>query len=200
MQRRPLAQFGISRSTSFVIFARLGVSYPAMHHADADAFNALQQRLMAAYGYCPSGRLFEAAAYGAPLLSDKNEMGWRSSSRAKKFCLSRTRREFWRHSRCRTRNWESWPARRELACWQSTRQTGAFPSGAVSEIVEDGRTGFLVCSTEEMAKAIGRSSEIDSAECRAVAASRFSIARTIEGYFSLYRPLAAGIKFQCARA
>lgn len=75
----------------------------------------------------------------------------------------------------------------------------AFPSGAVSEIVEEGRTGFLVRSTEEMAKAIGRSSEIDSAECRAVAASRFSIARTIENYFSLYRALAAGVKFQCAR-
>ena len=28
---------------------------------------------MAAYGWCPSGRLFEAAACGAPILSDRWE-------------------------------------------------------------------------------------------------------------------------------
>lgn len=68
----------------------------------------------------------------------------------------------------------------------------AFASGAVSEIVEDGRTGFLVRNTGEMARAIGRSSEIDPAACRATAASRFLLARMVEGYFSLYRELAAG--------
>lgn len=68
----------------------------------------------------------------------------------------------------------------------------AFPSGAVSEIVEEGRTGFLVRSIEEMARGIERSSEIDPAACRAAAASRFSLPRMIEGYFNLYRSLAPG--------
>ena len=66
----------------------------------------------------------------------------------------------------------------------------AFPSGAITEIVVEGRTGFLVRSAEEMAKAIGRSSEIEPAACRAEARTRFSLARTIESYFDLYRALA----------
>lgn len=68
----------------------------------------------------------------------------------------------------------------------------AFASGAVSEIVEDGRTGFLVRDTREMAEAIGRSSEIDPAVCRAAAASRFSLTRMVESYFRLYWEIAAG--------
>lgn len=68
----------------------------------------------------------------------------------------------------------------------------AFPSGAISEIVVEGHTGFLVRSTEQMANAIRRSSEIDPATCRAEAESRFSLAPTIEKYFRLYRAFAAG--------
>lgn len=67
----------------------------------------------------------------------------------------------------------------------------AFPSGALAEVVENGRTGFLVNSVAEMAEAIGRVSEIDPAACRAAAATRFSQARMIENYFTLYRSLAA---------
>jgi glycosyltransferase involved in cell wall biosynthesis len=66
----------------------------------------------------------------------------------------------------------------------------AFPSGAITEIVVEGRTGFLVRSVEEMAKAIAKSSEIDPAACRAEARSRFSLARMIESYLDLYRALA----------
>lgn len=68
----------------------------------------------------------------------------------------------------------------------------AFASGALPEIVEEGRTGFLVNSTEEMAAAIGRISEIDPAACRLVAEQRFSLQRMIENYFRLYGALAAG--------
>lgn len=66
----------------------------------------------------------------------------------------------------------------------------AFPSGALAEVVESGRTGFLVDSVADMAEAIGRVSEIDPAACRAAAATRFSQARMIENYFALYRALA----------
>ena len=66
----------------------------------------------------------------------------------------------------------------------------AFPSGALAEIVEDGRTGFLVHNSEEMAAAIGRAPKIDPALCRAVAAARFSREKMIENYLALYRALA----------
>jgi glycosyltransferase involved in cell wall biosynthesis len=66
----------------------------------------------------------------------------------------------------------------------------AFPSGALPEIVEHGRTGFLVDGPREMAQAIRRAGEIDPAECRAAARERFSAARMIGEYFSLYGRLA----------
>lgn len=68
----------------------------------------------------------------------------------------------------------------------------AFRSGAVPEVVENGRTGFLVNSTEEMADAIRRASEIDPAVCRSVAGARFSLQRMIARYFNLYCALSAG--------
>ncbi len=46
---------------------------PALHPAFFSSCRAtlnITRRAMAEYGYCPSGRLFEAAACGAPLLSD----------------------------------------------------------------------------------------------------------------------------------
>lgn len=44
--------------------------HPAFFSSSRATIN-ITRGLMAAYGYCPSGRLFEAAACGAPLLSDK---------------------------------------------------------------------------------------------------------------------------------
>jgi glycosyltransferase involved in cell wall biosynthesis len=67
----------------------------------------------------------------------------------------------------------------------------AFPSGALPEIVEHGRTGFLVRNEQEMAGAIGAAATLDPAACRAAARERFSLARTVERYLELYRQLAA---------
>jgi glycosyltransferase involved in cell wall biosynthesis len=66
----------------------------------------------------------------------------------------------------------------------------AFPSGALPEIVEHGRTGFLVRDDEEMAEAIHAATRIDPAACRAAARERFPLERTVERYFALYRELA----------
>ncbi len=65
----------------------------------------------------------------------------------------------------------------------------AFPSGALSEIVEHGRTGFLVRSAAEMAEAISRIDRIDREECRATAARRFPLDRMVARYLDLYREL-----------
>ncbi len=67
----------------------------------------------------------------------------------------------------------------------------AYPSGAIPEIVEHGRTGFLVRSVEGMAKAIRRVGEIDPEQCRRAARERFSLAAMVESYISLYRRMLA---------
>ncbi len=63
--------------------------------------------------------------------------------------------------------------------------------GALPDIVEHGRTGFLVDDATNMAAAIGRVGEIDRELCRAVARERFSAARMTDAYLDLYRRLAA---------
>jgi len=62
----------------------------------------------------------------------------------------------------------------------------AFPSGALSELVDQGRTGFLVRDAREMAVAIGRVHEIDRLECRREAERRFRAGRMAEEYLKLY--------------
>lgn len=65
----------------------------------------------------------------------------------------------------------------------------AFRAGALVEIVEPGRTGFLVDDAAEMAEAIGMVDEIDREECRAVARERFDQRRMLAGYIALYHAL-----------
>ncbi len=66
----------------------------------------------------------------------------------------------------------------------------AFPSGALADLVEHGRTGFLVNSAEEMADAIAQVARIDPDACRQAARDRFDQANTIASYFAVYRQLA----------
>ena len=66
----------------------------------------------------------------------------------------------------------------------------AYPSGALSEIVEDGRTGFLVEGVEGLAQAMGRVDTIDPATCRATALARFSAGRMVARYLARYAELA----------
>ncbi len=62
----------------------------------------------------------------------------------------------------------------------------AYRSGALAEIVEDGVTGYLVNSVEEMADAIQRVDQIRPEDCRAAAERRFSRDRMVHDYFNLY--------------
>lgn len=66
----------------------------------------------------------------------------------------------------------------------------AFRSGALPEVVEDGRTGFLVDDVDGMADAIRRVGTIDPAVCRETARRRFSIERMTTAYIDRYRALA----------
>jgi glycosyltransferase involved in cell wall biosynthesis len=65
----------------------------------------------------------------------------------------------------------------------------AFPAGALREIVEHGRTGFLVSDAHEMAEAIAQAAEIDPEECRRVACERFSAERMVARYMDRYQRL-----------
>ena len=65
----------------------------------------------------------------------------------------------------------------------------AFPSGAIPEILEPGRTGFLVHDAPSMAAAIARAATLDPEVCRAAARERFSAARMIREYLALYASL-----------
>lgn len=62
----------------------------------------------------------------------------------------------------------------------------AYRSGAIPEIVEDGVTGFLVNSAQEMADAIERLRDIDPKLCRTTAVQRFAVSRMVSDYFNLY--------------
>jgi glycosyltransferase involved in cell wall biosynthesis len=67
----------------------------------------------------------------------------------------------------------------------------AYPSGALPEIVEHGRTGFLVEGVDGLAAAMRRVAEIDPELCRATARERFSADRMIARYMDRYAELAA---------
>jgi glycosyltransferase involved in cell wall biosynthesis len=67
----------------------------------------------------------------------------------------------------------------------------AFGSGALPEIVDHGRTGFIVSNVEEMGEALRTVESIAPETCRRVARSRFSV-RTMEArYLALYDRLIA---------
>ena len=62
----------------------------------------------------------------------------------------------------------------------------AWRSGALPEIISDGRTGFLVSSVEEMARAVEHLSDLTGADCRQEAERKFSAEQMVESYLDLY--------------
>lgn len=67
----------------------------------------------------------------------------------------------------------------------------AFPNGALPDVIEHGRTGFLVNDVAEMADAMIAAGAIDPEECRAAARKRFSLDRMVAAYLAVYEALAA---------
>lgn len=65
----------------------------------------------------------------------------------------------------------------------------ALRSGALPELIEDGRTGFLVDDEAGMAARISAVDTIDGAACRRVARARFDASRMVEDYLALYSRL-----------
>jgi glycosyltransferase involved in cell wall biosynthesis len=65
----------------------------------------------------------------------------------------------------------------------------AFRSGALPEVVEDGITGFLVNTEEEMAQAVRDVEHISPKACRDRAQAKFTTHRMAKDYLALYREL-----------
>jgi hypothetical protein len=74
----------------------------------------------------------------------------------------------------------------------------AFPAGALPEIVEHGKTGFLVHDEQEMAGAIAAAADLDPDVCRETARCRFSVERMVNQYLEVYQWLARRGRRQAA--
>jgi glycosyltransferase involved in cell wall biosynthesis len=66
----------------------------------------------------------------------------------------------------------------------------ACPRGAATEIVADGRTGFLRASVEDLVEAVLRVGECASPECRSRVAERFSTEAMVTGYERVFEQVA----------
>ena len=67
----------------------------------------------------------------------------------------------------------------------------AYRVGALPDIIEHGRTGFIAEDVPSMARAIRDAGQIDPEDCRRAARERFCAERMIREYFALYERLAA---------
>jgi glycosyltransferase involved in cell wall biosynthesis len=60
------------------------------------------------------------------------------------------------------------------------------------ELIEDGVTGFLVDTEDEMVVAIREVGKIDRQRCRERTLARFSVERMVSAYERLYNEILAG--------
>ena len=67
----------------------------------------------------------------------------------------------------------------------------AYRRGSMSELIDDGVTGFLVDDLAGAIAALGRIEEIDRATCRRLAVERFAVDRMADDYLALYRQIIA---------
>jgi glycosyltransferase involved in cell wall biosynthesis len=76
-----------------------------------------------------------------------------------------------------------------LACGTPVVATGA---GSVPEIVDDGCTGFVRDSEDDLAACLARATELDRGACREAAETRFSTTRMVSDHVDLYQELTSG--------
>ena len=70
----------------------------------------------------------------------------------------------------------------------------AFRAGAVPELIEEGKTGFLVSGTAEMASAIARVQGLNAKDCRTAAERLCDHSAMVKNYVTLYRRLLVAAK------
>ncbi|MDD2681267.1 MAG: glycosyltransferase family 4 protein [Patescibacteria group bacterium] len=62
----------------------------------------------------------------------------------------------------------------------------AYPYGSTSEVVQHGKTGFIVKNVRQMKAAIKRINKIDRTDCRDFVAQKFNLEQMIQGYENVY--------------
>ncbi len=65
----------------------------------------------------------------------------------------------------------------------------AYRRGSVPEIIEDGHTGFIAESLDEMIASAGRLQDLDRRRCREAFEERFTVERMVQDYLTLYELL-----------
>jgi glycosyltransferase involved in cell wall biosynthesis len=70
--------------------------------------------------------------------------------------------------------------------------TIAISRGSMPEIIEDGKTGYIVASVGEMIDAVGRINKIDRRTCRDHVKANFSTKHMVDGYEKAYRQVLVG--------
>lgn len=65
----------------------------------------------------------------------------------------------------------------------------AFNRGAVPEVVENGKTGFIVDNVWQMAKIIEDIPKISREECRKWAEKNFTVKKMTDGYEEIYKKI-----------
>ena len=102
-----------------------------------------------------------------------------------------TKAELYRRARC-TLFPIQWPEPFGLVMIESMAAgtpVVAFRHGSVPEVVEHGRSGFIVDTVDEMVDAVNHVDEIDPAECRRAVEERFSIDGFVRAHERAYRTL-----------
>ena len=84
-------------------------------------------------------------------------------------------------------SWEEPGATAALEALACGTPVVATRRGALPEIIEHGRNGFLADDESQFAQLLPRAGEIDPADCRRSVAERFSAGVMAEGYLRLYR-------------
>ncbi len=75
-----------------------------------------------------------------------------------------------------------------------------FRKDALADIIEDGRTGFLVDDVDGMANAIRRVERLNRVACEQTARARFDRARMLQEYLARYELLAGEVRTEAAPA
>jgi len=65
----------------------------------------------------------------------------------------------------------------------------AFKNGSLPEIIDDGKTGFLVDDIDQAVEAIGKIDSISRQECRRQAVERFDASIMAKNYVKVYESL-----------
>lgn len=65
----------------------------------------------------------------------------------------------------------------------------AFNQGSIPEVIDDGKTGFVVRTVPEMVAAVKKIVTISRAYCREYALTRFTAAKMAEGYEKIYESI-----------